>query len=94
MVLECLPKEGGLAGIHELFAPGIYDEAEEGAKKGESEPFGGLPSSFGEAAQKGEDLLRGQGIPSPFTELGGKFCEKVFVIPDCVFFSSSSCGSL
>jgi hypothetical protein len=80
--------------VHELLIAGVDDETEEGSKQGESEPFGGLACSFGETTQEGEDFLRGQGISFSVTELGGKLSKKVFIVPDCVFFSSSSCGSL
>jgi hypothetical protein len=53
-----------------------------------------LLGSLGEIAQEGQDLLLGQGARFPITELGGKSCENVFIVPERVFFSSSSCGSL
>jgi hypothetical protein len=43
-------------------------------------------------AQEGEDLLWGKGFGLPVTKLGRKHGEKMKVIPESVFFSSSSCG--
>jgi hypothetical protein len=94
LVFEGFPEERRFARVHELLIAGVYDEAEEGAKKREAESLGGLPCSFGEAAQEGKDLFRGQGFSFSVTELGGKPCKKVFIVSDRVFFSSSSCGSL
>jgi hypothetical protein len=85
LVFEGFREEGLFAGVYELLTAGVYDEAEKGAKKREAKPFDGLLCSFGEATQKGKDLLRGQGIPFPVTELGGKRCKKVFIVPDRFF---------
>ena len=94
LVFEGFPEERRFAGVYELLIAGVYDEAEKGAKKREAKSFGGLPCSFGEAAQEGENLLRGQGFPFSVTEVGGKPSKNVFIVPHRVFFSSSSSGSL
>jgi hypothetical protein len=77
----------------ELLIAGVYDEAEKGTEKRKAESFGGLLGPFGVVTQEGQDLFRGDGFPLPVTELGGEPCQKVFVVPERVFFSSSSCGN-
>ena len=83
----------GIAGIPELLISRVYDEGEEGLNKGETQSFGGLPGSFGEMTQEGEDLLRSDGFPLSVTELGRKSRKNVFIVPERVFFSSSPCGN-
>jgi len=51
-----------------------------------------LLESLSEVTQEGEDLLWGKGFGLPVTKLGREFGEKMKVIPERVFFSSSSCG--
>jgi hypothetical protein len=70
-----------------------FNESKKGAEKRKAESFGGLPSPFGVVAQEGQDIFRGDGFPLPVTELGREPCQKVFVVSERVFFSSSSCGN-
>jgi len=93
VVLEDLSKHRGITGICEPLGTRVYDEGEEGTKKGKAESLGGLFESLSEVAQEGEDLLRGKGFRFPVTKLGRKLGEKVDVIPERVFFSNSSCGN-
>jgi len=51
-----------------------------------------LLKSLGEVTQEGEDLLWCKGFGLPVTKLSRKLGEKMGVIPERVFFSSSSCG--
>jgi len=93
LVFERFAKEGRFAGVHELLIAGVDNEAEKGAEKRKAESFGGLLGPFGVVNQEGQDIFRGNRFPLPVTELGGKSCQKVFVVSERVFFSSSSCGS-
>jgi hypothetical protein len=93
VVFEDLPKHRGITGICESLHGGVYDEGEKGTKKGKAESLGGLLKSLGQVPQEGQDLLRGKGLYLPVTELGRKLGEKMEVIPERVFFSSSSCGN-
>jgi hypothetical protein len=86
VVFEDLPKHWGITGICEPLHARVYDEGEEGTKKGKTESLGGLFESLSEVAQEGEDLLRGKGFCLPVTKLGRKLGEKVEVIPERVFF--------
>ena len=79
--------------ILKLLVAGVDDESKKGAEKRKAECFGGLLGPFGVVTQEGQDLFRGDGFPLPVTELAGKPCQKVFVISERVFFSSSSCGN-
>jgi hypothetical protein len=79
--------------IPKFLIAGVYDEAEKGTEKRKAESFGELLGSFGVVTQEGQNLFRGDGCPLPVTELGGEPCQKVFVVPERVFFSSSSCGN-
>jgi hypothetical protein len=92
IVFEDFPKHGCITRIGEPLRASVYDEGKESTKKGKAESFGGLLESLGEVAQEGEDLLWGKGFGLPVTKLGRKLGEKVKVIPERVFFSSSSCG--
>ena len=94
VVLENLPEHRCITGIWEPLGTSVYDEGEEGTKKGKAESLGGLLEPLSEVAQEGEDLLRGQGFCLPVTKLGSKLGEKVVVIPERVFFWNSSCGNL
>jgi len=92
VVFEDLPKHRCITGICEPLGACVYDEGEEGTKKGEAESLGGLLQALSEVTQEREDLLRGEGFCLSVTKLGGKLGKKVDVIPERVFFSSSSCG--
>jgi len=94
VVLEDLSKHRCITGISEPLGACVYDEGEEGTKKGKAESLGGLLEPLSEVAQEGEDLLRGQGFCLPVTKLGSKLGEKVVVIPERVFFWNSFCGNL
>jgi hypothetical protein len=93
LIFEHLPEYGRITGILKPLVAGVYDEAEKGAEKRKAESFGGLLGPFGVVTQEGQDLFRRDGVPLPVTELAGKSCQKVFVVPERVFFSSSSCGN-
>jgi hypothetical protein len=86
VVLEDLSKQRGITGICEPLCARVYDENEEGAKKGKAESLGGLLEPLGQVTQEGEDLLWGEGFCLPVTKLSRKLCEKVEVIPERVFF--------
>jgi hypothetical protein len=92
IVFEDFPKHGCITRVGEPLRASVYDKGEEGAKKGKAESFGGLLESLGEVAQEGEDLLWGKGFGLPVTKLGRELGEKMNVIAERVFFSSSSCG--
>lgn len=93
IVFEDLSKHGCITGIGESLRARVYDEGEEGTKKGKTESFGGLLETLGKVTQEGQHLLWGKGFGLPVTKLGRKLGEKVKVIPERVFFSSSSCGN-
>ena len=57
IVFEDLSKHGYITRIGEPLRARVYDEGEEGAKKGKTESFGGLLETLGKVAQEGEDLL-------------------------------------
>ena len=90
---EDLSKHGHITGIGEPLRARVYDEGEEGTKKGKTESFGGLLETLGKVTQEGQNLLWGKGFGRPVTKLGRKLGEKVEVISERVFFSSSSCGN-
>ena len=93
VVFEDLPKHWGITRIGEPLGACVYDEGKERAKKRKAESLCGLLETLGKVAQEGEDLLWGEQFCLPVTELGGKLGEKVQVVPERIFFSSSSCGS-
>ena len=53
IVFEDLSKHGCITGICEPLGTRVYDESEEGTKKGKAESFGGLLESLSEVSQEG-----------------------------------------